>query len=130
MNRYAGIAWQGEHLKDFWMWNRQFNGRKGDIRHIQTVRVAELKEAALRYWRDGWIPIKPVDEGMLRRMEQALRLHRGLNAEGVRFPDAHFLKMPEEIPGCHYSPEVKELLGFKRDKAEGLKQETSAQGNL
>lgn len=108
LNRYAGIAWQGEYLKDFWMWNRQFNEEKGNRRHIQTVRVTELKDAALRFWRDGWIPVKPIDEGMLRRMEQALRCHRGLKAEGVRFPDTDFLKMPEEIPECHYGHEIRD----------------------
>src|SRR3989304_7325265 len=92
----GGISWRGERLTDFWMWNRQYTVYRGGTRHIQTVMVTELKEAALRYWRDRWVPIRPVDEDFLRRMEEALRAHQGLKAEGVRLPDGPFLRLPAE----------------------------------
>lgn len=111
-NRYAGVAWQGDFLRDFWMWNGQFTKYEGSVRHIQTVKVADLKEAALRYWRDGWVPVKPVDEGFLRSMERVLREHGGLKREGVRFPEAPFLKMPPEIPDEALGAEVRAYLGL------------------
>lgn len=97
VNKYAGIAWEGEYLKDFWMWNRQYIDCSDGARRIQTVKVATLKEAALRYWRDNWVPLTPVDEPFLERMEESLRNHRGLKAEGVRFPEGRFLKQHEPI---------------------------------
>lgn len=120
-NRYAGVAWQGEYLKDFWMWNAQLTHYDGGVRHIQTVNVTELKEAALRYWRDRWVPVKQIDEGFLRRMERALREHRGIKKEGVNFPDTQFLKMPEPIPVELFGPEVRAYLGLKAAKRVELK---------
>ncbi len=100
MNKYAAISWQGEHLRDFWMWNGQFieshNGKK-----IQTVRVTDLKEAALMMWRDKWVPLDS-DDGLIARMESALRGHKGLKAAGLSFPDTSFLKAGE-IPDFAYS---------------------------
>ena len=96
-NRYAGIALQGEYLRDFWMWNRQYIERSDKSMTIQTVQVTDLKEAALRYWRDGWVPLAGADEDILGRMEDALRRHRGLKWEGVKFPDGRFLKKPEDL---------------------------------
>lgn len=93
VNRYAGIAWQGEYLKDFWMWNGRYIEDGAGAEVLQTFRVSTVKEAALRYWKDGWTPLKPIDEDFLRKLEQALRSHRGLKAEGVRFPDMPFLEM-------------------------------------
>ena len=98
MNEYGGISWQGERIDELWMWNRQFNVLEDGTRTIQTARVTELKEAALRYWRDGWVPVGPVDDGLLRRMEDALRSHQGLRRAGVNFPEGRFLAPPEEIP--------------------------------
>lgn len=93
-NRYGGIFWQGEGLKDFWMWNRQYITTEDGSRVMQTVRVGELKEAALRCWRDGWVPVSPVDDEFVRRMEDALRRHQGLKKEGVTFPEGTFLEVP------------------------------------
>lgn len=101
-NRFAAISWQGETLREFWMWNGQLmNGPDGAF--IQTVKVADLKEAALRYWRDGWTPLK-WDHALLGRMEESLRRHRGLQNQGVVFPDGRFLKEPEAIPPEHLTP--------------------------
>ncbi len=122
-NRGA-IAWRGECLRDFWMWNRQFTRYKGGVKHIQTVRVDELKEAALRYWRDGWVPIKPIDEALLRRMEAALRCHKGLQRDGVSFPDSEFLTLPEVIPEAYLGPEVRAHLGLPKNKSKRLVRET------
>lgn len=93
----GAISWKGEYLHDFWMWNRQHMESKDGKRLIQTIRVTELKEAALKYWRDKWVPVLPIDEEFLRRMEQALRDHRGLKRQGVKFPEGAFLEMPEPI---------------------------------
>ncbi|MDP2689922.1 MAG: hypothetical protein Q8P48_07395 [Deltaproteobacteria bacterium] len=117
-NRYAGIAWQGEYLDDFWMWNRQLTEYKGGIKRMQTVRVADLKEAAMRYWRDRWVPLKPVGTEFLRRMEAVLRAHQGLKKEGVCLPDGEFLRMPEPIPDEFMGTEVRAYLGME-DRAEG-----------
>jgi len=95
LNRYAAIAWQGEYLGDFWMWNGQYNAGAGST--PQTVKVTALKEAALRYWRDKWVPLK-WDEDLLKRMEDALRAHKGLKAEGVAFPAGRFLPEPGAVP--------------------------------
>lgn len=100
-NTSAGIAWQGEHLADFWMWNRQHMEDKNGRRTIQTVKVSTVKEAAIRCWKDGWVAVKPLDEVLLRKMERALREHRGLKSEGIIFPEGPFLNMsaaaPEEV---------------------------------
>lgn len=111
-NRYAGIAWQGEPLSDFWMWNRQYAVGADGSGKIQTVKVTDIMEAALRYWKDGWVPLKPVDDNTLVRMEAALREHRGLKKEGHNFPDTRFLKDPEEIPAEHMGAEVRRYLGL------------------
>lgn len=113
-NRYAGIAWQGDYLHDFWMWNGQFTEKEG-ARVIQSVKVVALKEAALRYWRDRWVPLKPIDGAFLQRMEGALRSHQGLKREGIIFPDAPFLEMPEPIDAALMGPEVKRYLGLAAD---------------
>ena len=110
----GAISWQGEYLHDFWMWNRQFMEYAGGIKHAQTVRVMELGEAALRYWRDRWVPLKPVDGAFLRRLEDALRNHAGLKAEGARFPEGAFLEMPEDIPQEYLSPEARKHLGLEK----------------
>lgn len=121
LNKLAGIAWQGELLQDFWMWNRQFTEYKGGIKYIQTVKVTELKEAAIRYWRDGWVPLKPASDGFLRRMEAALRGHQGLKKEGIKFPDKAFLETPAPISEEHMGPEVKDYLGMRRGRMRKLK---------
>lgn len=113
------VAWQGEYLPDLWMWNGQYNVYKGGVRHIQTVKVTTLKEAALRYWRDGWVPVRPVDDAFLRRMEAALRGHRGLGAEGVCLPDEPFLREPEPIPEEYLSQEMRVYLRMPRLAAQG-----------
>lgn len=97
-NTSAGIAWQGEHLDDFWMWNRQYMDDSNGCRTIQTVRVSTVKEAALRCWKDGWVAVKPLDERLVKRMESALREHRGLKCEGVSFPDGPFLVRGKAVP--------------------------------
>lgn len=94
-NSSAGIAWQGEHLDDFWMWNRQYMEDQSGRRTMQTVKVSTVKEAALRCWKDRWVAVKPIDEILLRRMEAALRGHRGLKSEGIIFPEGPFLKEEE-----------------------------------
>ena len=124
-NRYAGVAWQGEYLADFWMWNTQLTQCEGGNKRIQTVKVNELKEAAIRYWRDGWVPLKPVDEDFLRRMEGALRTHRGLKKEGVNFPDGPFLKMPEPIPVEFLDAESKNYIGLKEVEKTEIKPQNS-----
>lgn len=116
-NRYAGVAWQGECLRDFWMWNRQYNADGNGKKYVQTVLVTELKEAALRYWRDGWVPLKKIDAEFLKRMENALREHGGLKRQGVSFPGMPFLEMPGDVPLECLSPEVKSYLGIGEDGA-------------
>jgi len=130
-SRHAGVAWQGESLGEFWMWNRQFTEYEGGIKRIQTVKVTELKEAALRYWRDKWVPVRPIDEALLRRMENTLRRHRGLMAQGVTFPDGQFLSMPEPIPQENLGPELRKMLGLPEDKsAAGLKRKGEPSGKV
>jgi hypothetical protein len=119
-DRYAAVAWQGEYLPDFWMWNGKFTEYEGGIKHIRTAKVGELKEAALHYWQDKWVPLRQVDEGFLRRMERALREHQGLKREGVKFPDGQFLKAQEEIPEEYLGPEVRQYLGLPEVKTEKL----------
>ncbi len=106
-NGLAGIAWEGEFLADFWMWNRQFSVDDNGARFIQTVQVTDLTQAALRYWKDGWVPIKPVDDAFLRRMEAALRRHKGLKRPGQTLPDTPFLRLPDRIPDEYIGPEVR-----------------------
>ena len=91
-NSSAGIAWQGEHLDDFWMWNRQYMEDSSGTRTMQTVKVSTVKEAALRCWKDRWVAVRPLDEILMRRMEAALRGHRGLKSEGIIFPEGPFLE--------------------------------------
>lgn len=112
----GGIAWKGERIEDFWMWNGGFVTDEEGRRRIQTVRVTDLKEAALRYWRDGWIPLRPPDDDLLRKMEDALRGHAGLKMEGVNFPDTPFLTEPGPLPEEFLGPEVKSYLGMARRK--------------
>ncbi len=119
-NRYAGIAWQGERLQDFWMWNGQVTEYEGGVRRIQTVKLDDLKEAALRYWRDRWVPLKPVDEELLRRMEGALRVHAGLKSEGVSFPDGEFLRRSQPVPEELMGPEVRAYMGLEGGTEERL----------
>lgn len=107
-NKYAGIAWQGELLKNFWMWNRVISD-SGGVKYIQTIKVTDLKEAAIRYWRDNWVPVVDIDEAMLRRMENALRAHKGLKAQGNTFPDGPFLSMPESLPDYAMTGAILEL---------------------
>ena len=116
----SAISWRGEFLHDFWMWNGLFNEYRGGVRHIQTVKIEELKEAAIRYWRDGWVPIRPVDEGLLRRMEAALRVHQGLKRAGIKFPETAFLKPPEPFPEEFLGPEVRQYLGLPEGKPRRL----------
>jgi len=119
-NKYAGIAWQGEALQDFWMWNGQVTEYEGGVKRAQTVRVGDLKEAAVRYWRDRWVPLKPVGEELLRRMEGALRKHAGLKGEGVNFPDGEFLRHREPVPEELMGPEVRAYMGLERRTEERL----------
>lgn len=97
-NSSAGIAWQGAYLDGFWMWNRQYMEDGKGRTTIQTVKVSNVKEAALRCWKDGWVAVKPLDEALAKRMEDALREHRGLKREGVSFPDGPFLNRAERVP--------------------------------
>jgi len=119
----GGIAWQGELLRDFWMWNRQFTEYKGGVRLIQTVRVTDLKEAAIRYWRDKWVPLKPLSDDILRRMEDSLRRHQGLRDAGITFPASPFLEATEPIDEKLMGSAVREHLGLKDVKATRLVQE-------
>lgn len=96
-NGYASIAWQGELANDLWMWTGQYIQGPAGRMSLQTVRIRELKEAALRYWRDGWVPLK-WDQGLFQKMEYALREHKGLKAAGVSFPEGRFLPDPKELP--------------------------------
>jgi hypothetical protein len=125
-----GIGWQGEELKDFWMWNRRLTEYEGGVKRICTVKVVTLREAALHYWRDGWVPLKPVTGDFLRRMERALRGHAGLKREGVVVPDTEFLQMPEEIPPEQMGPEVRKYLGLDVAKEETLSRKGSLSGGL
>lgn len=107
-NRFASVSWQGEPLGEFWMWNGQLtHGQKGPA--VQTVKVCDLKEAAIRCWRDKWVPLK-WDGALLRRMEAALRSHRGLQKQGVLFPEAPFLADPVEIPAECITPELQKFM--------------------
>ncbi len=110
----AAIGWQSEHLKDFWMWTRRFMENDDGTRRIRTVKVTELKDAAIHYWRHGWVPLKPVDDALLRRMERVLREHRGLKREGVRFPDTPFLERPGPIPEEFLGQAEREFLGLDK----------------
>ncbi len=115
----GGIAWQGELLRDFWMWNKQFTEYGGGVRLIQTVKVTDLKEAAIRYWRDKWVPLNTPDEDLLLRMEDSLRAHQGLKDAGVTFPADNFLQPTEPIPEELMGAEVRShlgLAGVKRKK--------------
>lgn len=107
-NAYAAVSWQAEALRDFWMWNGQLSdGPSGKF--IQTVKVPDLKEASLRFWRDRWVPLR-WDELLIRRMEKCLRGHRGLKKQGVVFPETPFLPEPAPIPAEWLTPEVLELM--------------------
>ncbi len=110
----AAIGWQSEYLMDFWMWNRRFVESDDGTKRISTVRVTELKDAALHYWRHGWVPLRPVDDDFLRKMERVLREHSGLKREGVRFPDKPFLDMPEPIPEEFLGPAEREFMGLDK----------------
>jgi len=116
----GAIAWQGELVRDFWMWNRQYTEYSGGVRLIQTVRLTDLKEAALRYWRDKWVPLKPPSSDLLRRMEDCLRAHRGLRDAGITFPEGTFLPPTEVIPEELMGSEVREHLGLGAGKVKGL----------
>ncbi|MFQ5354609.1 MAG: hypothetical protein ACE5DR_06645 [Thermodesulfobacteriota bacterium] len=116
----GGIAWQGELLRDFWMWNRQYREYSGGVRLIQSVRVTDLKEAALRYWRDKWVPLKPPSDDLLRRMEDCLRKHQGLKDAGIIFPDTAFLNSTEAIPEGAMGAEVRKHLGLGEVKTKRL----------
>lgn len=108
VNRFAAVSWKGEPLGEFWMWNGQFTqGEQG--MYIQTVKVTDLREAAVRCWRDKWVPLK-WDSALLRRMEASLRSHRGLKAQGAVFQDAPFLPDPDEIPAEYITPELQKLM--------------------
>lgn len=107
-NKFAAVSWQGETLGEFWMWNGQLmKGPEGQF--IQTVKVSDLKEASLRYWRDGWTPLE-WDGPLLRRMEESLRRHGGLKAQGVVFPEGPFLKEPMAIPENYFTPGLKRFI--------------------
>jgi hypothetical protein len=54
-NRLAAVSWQGEYLGEFWMWNGQLN-KGGRSQSVQTVKVSDLREAAIRCWRGRSIP--------------------------------------------------------------------------
>lgn len=112
-NKYAGIAWQGSALRDFWMWNRQFTQDSNGEKLIQTVKAADRKDAAIRYWRDGWVPLKPVSGDFLKLLEDSLRAHAGLKRQGVKFPDGAFLKPPAAIPVEYLSMQAREYMGIK-----------------
>lgn len=107
-NRYAAVSWRGVTLGEFWMWNRQTaRGPGGEF--IQTVMVSDLGEAAMRYWRDGWVPLR-WDRALLRRMEESLRAHRGLKARGVEFPGGPFLAEPAPLPDEYMTPGLREMV--------------------
>ncbi len=95
-NEFAAIGFEGNALNDFWMWTKSYIETAGGEKVKKTVKVESLKEAALHYWRDRWLPVEPIDEDFLLDMENALRSHIGLKREGIRFPDGEFLEMPEE----------------------------------
>jgi len=116
----GGIAWQGELVRDFWMWNRQYREYDGGIRLIQTVKVRDLKEAAIRYWRDKWVPLRPLSSELLRRMEDCLRGHQGLRNAGITFPSTVFLEPLETIPEELMGAEVRKHLGLGLGKTKGL----------
>ncbi|MBI1913047.1 MAG: hypothetical protein HYS21_13755 [Deltaproteobacteria bacterium] len=128
-NSYAGIAWQGDYINDLWMWNGKYTEYEGGIKHIQTIRVISIKDAALRYWRDNWVPLKGPDESLLRRLEQALREHPGLKKERVKFPDTPFLNKTEPIPEEFFGPEVRAYLGKKGTEKIELRREGEIKGD-
>lgn len=107
-NRFAAISWRGETLGDFWMWNGQTINSDG-MTSIQTVKVTDLKEAALRCWRDGWTPLR-WDRQLLGRMEESLRRHMGLKAQGVVFPEGPFMEEPREIPAEYITPKLRDFI--------------------
>ncbi|MBI4950033.1 MAG: hypothetical protein HY955_07815 [Deltaproteobacteria bacterium] len=111
VNRHAGIAWQGEPLHDFWMWNRQFIEEAGGGKVLQTVKVNDIKEAAKRYYCDGWVPIKKIDAGLLRRMEAALRRCSNLRD---KLPQEEFLKDPDPLPEEYLSHGLKTMVRGER----------------
>jgi hypothetical protein len=102
------------------MWNGQVTEYEGGVKRVQTVKVTELKEAALRYWRDGWVPLRQADDELLRRMEASLRVNRGLKREGVTFPDGEFLRRKESVPEELMGPEVRAYLGIEGGSEERL----------
>lgn len=107
-NKYAALSWQGEGLRDFWMWNGQVTQGPGG-RYIQTIKVTDLKEASLRVWRDRWVPLR-WDNELLRRMEECLRAHAGLKRQGVNLPDGPFLPEPAAPPADCVTPEMKKFM--------------------
>lgn len=111
VSKHAGIAWQGEPLHDFWMWNRQFIEESGGGKVVQTVKVGDIKEAAVRYFRDGWVPIKQIDAGLLRRMEASLRRSGAVKGE---ISSGEFLKMPEPLPEEFLSHALKKMVRGER----------------
>jgi hypothetical protein len=96
---------QGTYLKDFWMWTGKTTKFEDGTEQIKTVRVKDLKEAALHYYRDKWIPVEPITDDMLRAMEVELRAHQGLKREGVDLLDTEFLEL-RTIPGDYIMPGV------------------------
>ena len=97
----------GEQLKDFWMWTRKVTEYKDGTKQFKTVKVVLLREAAFHFWKDGWMPMEPITEEFLRKMEQALRSHPGLQMQNVQFPNGEFLEMPQALPEGIVMPGVK-----------------------
>lgn len=96
---------QGTHLKDFWMWTGKTTKFDDGTEQVKTVQVKDLKEAALHYYRDKWIPVESITDEMLRAMEVELRAHQGLKREGVDIPNGDFLES-RTIPSDYIMPGV------------------------
>ena len=107
----ASYFFQGRYIKDFWMWTRKLTEYTDGSVSIRTVKVTDLREAALHYWRDKWVPIKPITHEVLRAMEAELRMHVGLQKEGVQFPNGEFLEYAF-VPEDYLAPQ--DLTGKKR----------------
>lgn len=105
-----GIGWEGTSLDNFWMWNRQYMKNEEGNKELKIVKVGNLKDAALHFWRDNWVPIERISDGLLREMENSLRNNIGLKKKGIVFPNDEFLERPKKIDKKLMSKEVKEKL--------------------
>lgn len=107
-----GIGWEGTSIENLWMWNRQYVKNAEGKKELKIVKVENLKDAALHFWRDNWVPIERISDVFLREMENSLRNNMGLKKKGIIFPSETFLDRPAKIDKKLMSKEVIEKLNI------------------